>query len=107
MPKYLVEADYTVEGTKGLIKEGGSKRRTAVEAALKSVGGKLEVFYYSFGHRDAIIIADIPDPTSALALSLAVGASGSVTYKTTPLITPEEVDQAAKKSVGYRAPGSK
>lgn len=107
MPKYLVEADYTVEGTKGLIKEGGSKRRTAVEAALKSVGGKLEAFYYTFGQRDAIIIADIPDLSSALALSLTVGASGSVTYKTTPLITPEEVDQAAKKSVGYRAPGSK
>lgn len=107
MPKYLVEADYTVEGTKGLIKDGGSKRRAAVEAALKSVGGKLEAFYYTFGQRDAILIVDVPDVTSALALSLTVGASGSVTYKTTPLITVEEVDQAAKKTVGYRPPGGK
>lgn len=107
MPKYLIEADYTAEGTKGLIKDGGSKRRTAVEAALKGVGGKLEAFYFTFGHRDAIVIADVPDAVSALALSLTVGASGSVVYKTTPLITPEDVDQAVKKTVNYRAPGGK
>ena len=107
MPKYLFEADYTAEGTKGLIKEGGTKRRAAVSAALKAVGGKLEAFYFTFGIRDAVLIVDVPDHVSALAISLAVGASGAVTLKTTPLITGEEVDAAAKKSVGYRAPGAK
>ena len=107
MPKYLFEADYTAEGTKGLIKEGGTKRRAAVSAALKAVGGKLEAFYFTFGTRDAVLIVDVPDNVSALAVSLAVGASGAVTLKTTPLITGEEVDAAAKKAVGYRAPGAK
>lgn len=106
MPKYLLEADYTVEGTKGLIKDGGSKRRTSVDAAVKSVGGKVEAFYYTFGQRDAIVIVDVPDSVSVLALSLAVSASGSVAFKTTPLISVEEVDQAAKKTVSYRAPGA-
>ena len=107
MAKYLFEVDYSVEGSKGLLKEGGTKRRASVVAALKSVGGKLEAFYFTFGIRDAILICDLPDYASAVALSLTVSASGSVAFKTTPLITCEEVDAASKKTVGYRAPGTK
>ena len=107
MPRFLIEVDYSAEGTKGLLKEGGSKRRTALEAALKSLGGKLEAFYFTYGIRDAITIAELPDGVSALALSMTVGASGSVAFKTTPLIEPEELDRAAKKSVKYRPPGAK
>ena len=107
MPKYLFEVDYSAEGTRGLLKEGGSKRRAALEASIKSVGGKLEAFYFTYGVRDAITIVDLPDGASALALSLTVSSSGSVAFKTTPLITPEEIDQAAKKTVKYRPPGGK
>jgi uncharacterized protein with GYD domain len=107
MPKYLFEVDYSTEGARGLLKEGGSKRRAAVEASVKGLGGRLEAFYFTYGVRDAITIVELPDGVSALALSLAVSASGSVSFKTTPLITPEEMDQAAKKTVGYRPPGGK
>ena len=107
MPRYLFEVDYSTEGTKGLLKEGGSKRRAAVEASVKKLGGKLEAFYFTFGVRDAITIVELPDGVSALALSLSISASGSVSFKTTPLITAEEMDQAAKKSVSYRPPGGK
>ena len=31
MPKYLIEANYVGEGVKGLLKDGGSSRRAAVE----------------------------------------------------------------------------
>ena len=106
MPKYLFEADYTAEGTKGLLKDGGSKRRAAIEKSIKSLGGKVEAFYFTFGIRDAIVIAELPDNVSAVAISLAVSASGSVAYKTTPLITAAEVDVAAKKRVGYKPPGA-
>ena len=105
MPRYLFEVDYSAEGTKGLLKEGGSKRRAALEAAVESAGGKVEAFYFTYGVRDAITIVDLPDGASALALSLTVSSSGSVAFKTTPLITPEEIDQAAKKAVKYRPPG--
>jgi uncharacterized protein with GYD domain len=107
MPKYLIEVDYSVEGTKGLLKDGGTKRRAAVEAALKGVGGKLESFYYTFGIRDAIVIADLPGNEAAIALSMTVGASGSVRLKTTPLISIDEVDRATKVKVAYKAPGAK
>jgi uncharacterized protein with GYD domain len=107
MPKYLFEVDYSVEGTKGLLKDGGSKRRAAVEAALKSVDGKLESFYYTFGLRDAILICELPNEEAALAVSMNVSATGSVVFKTTPLISCEEVDRATKVKVGYRPPGAK
>ena len=106
MAKYLIQADYVGEGIKGLLKEGGSSRRDAVHKLLASVGGKVESFYYAFGDTDAFVIVDVPDNVTAAAIALTVGASGAVNLKTTVLMTPEEVDQATKKSPTYRAPGA-
>ena len=105
MPKYLVQATYTAEGAKGLLAEGGTKRRDAAVKAITSAGGKVEAFYFSFGKSDAIVLLDMPDNVSVAAASLAINASGAVTTTTTVLLTPDEVDEAAKKSVSYRAPG--
>jgi uncharacterized protein with GYD domain len=106
MPKYMVQASYTAEGTKGLMRDGGSKRQAVVEKVISSLGGKLEAFYFSFGVNDVVIIADLPDAASAAAVSLTTGATGSVRIQTTPLITPAEMDAACKKNVGYTAPGA-
>ena len=57
MAKYLIKASYTAEGAKGLLKDGGSQRRTAAEQALESAGGRLEAFYFAFGDADAFVIA--------------------------------------------------
>ena len=105
MAKYLIEANYIGDGLKGLLKEGGTKRRAAVEKLLTSVGGKVESFYYAFGDTDVYVVADVPDNVSAAALSLTVSASGTVTSKVRVLLTPEEVDRATKKSPAYSAPG--
>jgi uncharacterized protein with GYD domain len=105
MPKYLILASYTAEGTKGLLAEGGSKRRDAAAKAIKAAGGKVEAFYFAFGKYDACVIVDLPDNVSAAAASLAINASGVVSTSTTVLLTPDELDSAAKKSVPYRAPG--
>jgi len=105
MPKYLFQGSYTEQGLKGLLKEGGSKRREAVEQLAKGMGGTLEVFYYAFGDDDFFIICDVPDNVDATAVSLMVNASGAVKARVTVLITPEEVDQATEKTVNYRPPG--
>ena len=52
MPKYLVTASYTAQGAKGLPKDGGTKRRQAIEATLKAVGGRVEAFYFALGKND-------------------------------------------------------
>jgi uncharacterized protein with GYD domain len=105
MAKYLITASYTAEGAKGVLKEGGTKRRQAAEQAIKSAGGKLEAFYFAFGDSDAFVIIDAPDHASVAAASLTINASGAVRTKTVVLLTPEEIDQATKKSTTYRAPG--
>ena len=65
----------------------------------------MEAFYYAFGETDAYAIAEVPDNASMAALALTISASGAVTVKTTVLMTPEEVDAAAKKTPSYRPPG--
>jgi len=105
MPKYLIQASYTAEGSKGLLKEGGSKRREAVKRAMEDIGAKLEAFYFAFGEADVYAIVDAPDNISITAHALTVNASGAVHIKTVVLLTPEEVDRAAKKSISYRPPG--
>ena len=106
MPKYLIAANYQGDAMKGLLKDGGTGRRRAVDEMLTSVGGKVESFYYAFGDTDAYVVVDVPDNVTAAAVALTVGASGAIKLKTTVLMTPEEVDQAAKKSPSYRAPGA-
>ena len=105
MPKFLIKASYNSDGVRGLIKEGGSRRRAAVQKIIEGMGGKLEAFYYAYGADDAVIIVDLPDAAAGLAISLTVNASGAVRLATTPLITPEEIDAASKKTVEYKAPG--
>ena len=68
------------------------------------MGGRLESFYYAFGDPDLYVIADLPDNESATAFSLAVNGSGAVTVRTHVLLTPEDVDAAGKRSVGYQPP---
>jgi uncharacterized protein with GYD domain len=105
MPKYLFEAAYTLDGVKGVRSEGGSGRRDAVAQVAESVGGRLESFHFAFGDRDAYVICELPDNESAAAIALTVNATGGATVRTVVLLTPEEVDEAAKRSVEYRPPG--
>ena len=106
MPKYLVKAKYTLEGSRGVAKDGGgTARRSAVKESVEGMGGKLEAFYFAFGDTDAYVIVDLPDNVAAAALSLAVNAAGGAATSTTLLVTPEEMDAAAKRQVIYRAPG--
>ena len=106
MPKYLIEASYTLEGVRGLQRSGGTNRRDAIATVAESVGGQLESFYFAFGDHDVYVIVDLPDNETAAAVALTVGAGGAATTHTVVLLSPEEVDSAAKRSVDYRPPGS-
>ena len=106
MPKYLLSVNYTLEGIRGVAQKGGSARKSAASAAAKSVGGKVESFYFAFGGTDVYVIADMPSNEAAAALALAVSAGGGATVETTVLLTTDEMDAAAKQQVSYRPPGS-
>ena len=106
MGKYMMRANYTQAGLAGLLKEGGTGRRRALTDAVEGVGGRMESFYYVFGDRDLLMIAEFPDEASAVAVSLAVGSAGALEVDVTVLIEPEAIDEAVKKSVPYRLPGA-
>jgi uncharacterized protein with GYD domain len=105
MPKYLFQASYTVQGEEGVRAKGGSDRRDAIAETMHSVGGQLESLYFEFGERDAFAIVELPDNEAAAAVSLIENAAGTATVKTTVLLTPEQVDEAANRAVSYRPPG--
>ena len=73
---------------------------------MKGVGGTLESFYFALGEDDAFVIADVPELTDLAAVSLTVAAAGGARVQSIQLLTPEEVDAAAQKSVSYRPPGA-
>ena len=106
MPKFLIEASYTLDGVKGVQEAGGTSRRDAVAQVAQSVGGQLESFYFGFGGDDFYITVDLPDNQAAAAVAMIVAASGGVNARTVVLLTPEDVDEAVKLSPSYRAPGA-
>lgn len=105
MPKYLIEASYRSEGVSGLLKEGGTGRRGAIDTLCQSLGGTVESFYFVFGERDVIFIADLPDNTSAAALAYRINATNAAVVRTSVLLSPQEIDQAVTLTSTYRPPG--
>jgi uncharacterized protein with GYD domain len=103
--KYLLIGNYTSEGAKGLLKDGGSSRREAASKAVESVGGSLESFYFGFGTDDYYVTVDCPDAASVAAAALTISASGTSSPRTIVLLTPEDLDAASEKSVDFRPPG--
>ena len=104
MPKFMLQVSYTLEGVRGLAAQGGSARKKAAAAAVRSVGGKLETFHFAFGADDAYTIVDMPDNEAAAALALAISAGGGATVRTVALLTPEEIDAAVARQVSYTPP---
>ncbi|WP_031483055.1 GYD domain-containing protein [Streptomyces bicolor] len=105
MPKFLIQASYTPEGTKGLLEEGASGRRAAVDQVVADLGGEVEAMYFAFGEDDLVCIIDFPDAVSMAAISLRVKAGGALRTRATPLLTLAEIDEATRRQVAFRAPG--
>ena len=105
MPKYLFQATYTIQGEEGVRRKGGTDRRNAWADSVRGVGGELECLYFEFGGRDVCSIVDLPDNEAAAALVLIANSSGAVTTRTTVLLTPVQIDEAAERGVSYRPPG--
>ncbi len=105
MAKYLVCGNYIGEGIKGLMREGGSNRRSEIKKLVASLGGKVDCVYYAFGEYDIYGIFDMPDNTTMAAFSLRASSSGLVKVNSIPLLTPEEIDESAKKTGDFRPPG--
>jgi uncharacterized protein with GYD domain len=105
MANYLVIANYSAEGIKGVMKNGGTARVDAVKKMVEGLGGKVQSFHFAFGAEDAYLIVELPDNIAAASVGMAVSSSGLTSVKTVVLLTPAEVDEAAKRQVTYTPPG--
>lgn len=106
MPTYMIQGAYGPEGLAAIVKHP-QNRIEAIKPAIEKLGGKLKDAYFSFGKYDFVIIADMPDNVSAVAISLAFGAGGALKKtKTTPLLSATETIDAMKKAskAGYKPP---
>jgi uncharacterized protein with GYD domain len=106
MPRYMLLAEYTFEGLQGLLKEGGTGRRKAVETLVSSLGGHLETMHYAFGETDVFVTCELPDDEAAAAASLRVAASGMANTRVVKLLDPSQIDAAVDRQLEYRAPGT-
>jgi uncharacterized protein with GYD domain len=103
--KYLFYGTYTPKGLRGLVAEGGTSRIDAARKSLESAGGSLEAFYFALGEQDFYIIVNLPDDATAAAVTLAGNVSDTLRIKSAVLLIPEQMDEALKKRVDFRAPG--
>ena len=106
MPRYLIRANYTLDGLQGLLKEGGTGRRKAIEALASGLGGHLVSLDYAFGEDDVYALCELPDDETAAAVSLRITASGAVKVNTVKLLSPEQIDAATQRELEYRKPGA-
>ena len=96
MARYLVQVGYAPEAMAGMVKNPHD-RTPDVRAMIESLGGKLECLYMAFGEYDGVGIAEIPDNVSAVALAMAITATGRYrSYRTTPLLTMQEAVEAMR-----------
>jgi uncharacterized protein with GYD domain len=102
----MFHGSYSQEGARGLLRDGGTARRAAVERLVQSLGGRLEGFHYAFGDTDLFIIVDLPGHVAAAAASLIVAASGAGHWRTVVLMSAEEMDAATRTGATYTAPGN-
>jgi uncharacterized protein with GYD domain len=106
MPYYMIQLGYRPDAWHAQI-EHPQNRLEVVNPVIQSLGGRIVDGWLSFGDYDLVAIAEMPDNVSAAAFSLAVEAGGGVEqYKTTPLLTMDEAQQAMKKAqaVDYKPP---
>ena len=68
--------------------------------------GTLDSIFVASGDIDVCVVADLPENETVAAAALAVNQSSVATAKVVVLMTPEEVDKAAKKSVNDRPAGA-
>ena len=107
MARYMFQVAYTAEAWATQVQKA-EDRIEAIRPVVRKLGGKIESAYYAFGDDDLVLIANMPDNTSAAALSIAAAAGGAMkSIKTTPLMTIREGMQAMRKAKRstYTPPG--
>jgi uncharacterized protein with GYD domain len=109
MPLFITYASYSHSGVKGLVNKP-EDRSGAVKAVIEKAGGKLVALYNTTGSNDVVLVSELPDGSDAVAMGMAVAASGALSrIETVRAWTPAEfkavVEKAARVASAYTPPG--
>jgi uncharacterized protein with GYD domain len=103
MAKYAIFFTLTADTIARFI-ERPSDRAAAARKLLETSGGKLDGYYFMFGQDDGMVLIDVPDSTSAAAISLAASSTGAFGHlRTHELIPAENISEVLEKAKAGRA----
>ena len=121
MPLFITYASYSHSGVKGLVNKP-SDRSGAVKALIEKAGGKLVALYnttgsndivlVTTGSNDIVLVSELADGSDAVAMGMAVAASGALSkIETVRAWTPSEfkgiAEKAARVASAYAPPGER
>lgn len=95
MQRYLLLMRASEEGALGILNSGSSGAAGQCEA-IKALGGKVVEQYVVIGQYDLVVVVDVPDEATALAISLSANIGGLYT-EAMRAYQPSEVDAARSK----------
>jgi len=109
MPLFITYASYSHSGVKGLV-DKPSDRSGVIKALIEKAGGKLIALYMTTGANDVVLVTEVADGSDAVAVGMAVAASGSLSkLETVRAWTPSEfkgiAEKAARVAGAYTPPG--
>ncbi len=110
MPLFITYASYSQSGIKGLV-EKPADRAAVIGQMLEKAGGKLVALYMTTGSNDVVLVSELPDGEDAVALGMAVAATGSLSkHETVRAWTSADFKAVAEKAAGvgrsYTPPGN-
>jgi uncharacterized protein with GYD domain len=97
VPLFLGRFKYSAEAIKAMI-ENPQDRGTVAAQAAESLGCTLHGFWWAFGEHDGAFLLEAPDNVAAVALAMAVGASGQISTETTVLLGMGEAQEAMRRA---------
>ena len=88
MAIYIMMGKYSGEGL-----SSASARRTGVARKLvAAAGGKIDSIYATLGETDLVVVADFPDTTTAMKVSVDLAKMSGIAFTTFPAVKVEEFD---------------
>ncbi len=109
MALFITYASYSQAGIKALMSKP-EDRTAAINALVQKAGGRVVAMYNTTGANDVVLVSEAPDGTDAVALAMAVSASGVVAKAETVRAWTgaefvEVVEKAAALTGAYAPPG--
>jgi uncharacterized protein with GYD domain len=108
---FCITANYTPQSLNAIMDHPDTNRFEAAKRLAEAAGGKMVALYSTASEGPGVMaIVDVPDASSAMAMSGVLTASGGVqNVKFMRLMLPEEVAHVRKKAAeirgSYKAPG--